>query len=90
MKKTIKVIDVDDFIVEALVNACLPEEERTVMGDRLNEEELSDTQKAYREYFQKILDEFDAKSPADLSEEDKKKFFSKVKEGWDKEKGAPK
>ena len=56
----------------------------------LNEEakELSPLQKEYREYFQNLLKEFDAKSPAEMDEETMKKFFNQVSSGWVKGKGA--
>lgn len=40
----------------------------------------------YQKYFQKKLDKWEVKSPADLSEEDKKKFFEEVDKGWTGEK----
>ena len=40
--------------------------------------EISDKQKAYREFFQKKLKEHGVESPADLSEDDKKKFLMRL------------
>ena len=48
--------------------------------------EISDKQKAYRDFFQKKLDEYGAKSPADLSDADKKKFFDEISKEWKSEK----
>lgn len=46
----------------------------------LNEE--SDKQKAYQEFFDKLLKKYGVESPEDLSDEDKKKFFDEVDAGW--------
>ena len=53
-------------------------------------EKLSTLQKEYREYFKFILDCYDVKSPAKLSEEKKKEFFDNVNKYWTKGKGATK
>ena len=53
-------------------------------------EKLSDLQKEYREYFKFMLDCYDIKSPADLSDEKKKEFFDNVKKYWTKGKGVSK
>lgn len=42
----------------------------------------------YADYFKRKLEEYKVDSPADLSEEDKKKFFSEVEAGWDEETGT--
>lgn len=36
----------------------------------------------YKEFFDGMLDKWKVKSPADLSDEDKKKFFDEVDKGW--------
>jgi hypothetical protein len=48
----------------------------------VTEEELSPKQKEYRAFFQKALKKHDAKSPADLDDGKKKKFFDYVKANW--------
>lgn len=53
-------------------------------------EELSDLQKEYREYFRFMLDCYDISSPTKLSEEKKKEFFDNVKKYWVKGKGVSK
>lgn len=57
----------------------------TVRQAELNE--ASELQKSYQDYFQKKLEKFGAKSPAELSEDDKKKFFSEISNEWEKGKG---
>lgn len=54
----------------------------------IQEAEQSKLQKEYEEYFTKLLDKYGVKSPADLSEEEKKKFFDEVQKGWTKGTGA--
>lgn len=49
--------------------------------------ELSDKQKEYQKLMLFGLHKFDAKSPADLSTDDKKDFFNWIKDNWDKEAG---
>ena len=44
----------------------------------LHEAELSPEQKAYKELFDKIIKKYDADSPNDLSDEEKKKFFNEL------------
>lgn len=44
-------------------------------------------QKAYREFFLGMLDEYEVDSPAKLSHEQKREFFTRIKQGW-KEKKA--
>lgn len=48
----------------------------------VTEAELSAKQKEYRAFFQKALKKHDAKSPADMDDEGKKKFFDYVKANW--------
>jgi hypothetical protein len=57
----------------------------TVRQAELNE--ASELQKSYQDYFQKKLEKFGAKSPAELSEDDKKKFFNEISNEWEKGKG---
>ena len=42
----------------------------------------SEAQDAYREFFRAKLEEFGAKSPAELSEDQKKDFFNQIKAEW--------
>lgn len=63
--------------------------------NRINEaimeaEELSDTQKAYQELMLFGLAKFGAKSPADLSTDQKKEFFKWIGDNWDKDNGKVK
>jgi len=51
------------------------------------EEEGSDLQKEYDAYFKKKLKAAGADSPADLDEEEKKKFFDSISSGWENGKG---
>lgn len=53
----------------------------------LNEQQLSDLQKEYREYFKAMLKKYDVTSPSKLSDEKKKEFFNEVKVGWVKGRG---
>lgn len=53
----------------------------------IQESEKSKLQKDYEKYFQEKLDKYGVKSPADLSEEEKKKFFDEVQKGWTEGKG---
>ena len=50
--------------------------------------EKSELQKSYAEYFTAKLKKFDAESPADLNDEQKKEFFNEITKDWDKGKGA--
>lgn len=43
---------------------------------------LSILQKAYKEFFLAMLAEYEVDSPAKLSYEQKRKFFTRIKEGW--------
>lgn len=54
----------------------------------LNEKELSELQKSYRDYFGAKMKKFGVKSPAELSEEKKKEFFNEITKDWEKGKGA--
>lgn len=49
---------------------------------RLNECDESEAQDAYREFFRAKLEEFGVKSPAELSEDQKKDFFNQIKAEW--------
>jgi len=51
----------------------------------INEAEKSKKQKEYQEFFTKKLKEFDVKSPAELSDADKKKFFNEIDKEWTQE-----
>ena len=50
--------------------------------------EQSDLQKSYQEYFKAKLSKFGAESPADLDDEEKKKFFNEISADWEKGKGV--
>jgi len=42
-------------------------------------------EETYKEYFARMLAKYKVKSPSELSDEDKKKFFDEVDAGWDGE-----
>lgn len=54
----------------------------------INEKELSELQKSYREYFGAKMEKFGVKSPAELTEDQKKDFFNEITKDWEKGKGA--
>jgi hypothetical protein len=54
----------------------------------VQEAELSDLQKSYRDYFTAKLKKYGAESPADLDEEKKKEFFNEITADWEKGKGV--
>ena len=54
----------------------------------VQEAELSDLQKSYREYFEAKLKKYGVGSPADLDEEQKKSFFNEIAADWEKGKGV--
>jgi hypothetical protein len=39
----------------------------------------------YQKFFKEKLDKYDVKSPAELSDEDKKKFFNEIEKEWTKD-----
>lgn len=45
-------------------------------------DELSDRQKKYRKYFRDVMKKWDIKSPQELNEANRKKFFDEVDAGW--------
>lgn len=45
--------------------------------------ELSEAQKAYSQFFKDKLASYNVSSPAELSEEDKSKFFSEITPEWE-------
>jgi hypothetical protein len=47
---------------------------------------LSPLQLAYREFFLATLEEYNVKSPASLNYEEKRKFFTQIKSGWQEKK----
>jgi len=52
-------------------------------GDR----KLSPLQKKYFKYFMDTLDKYGVETPAELDDEEIKKFFNDIKAGWVKGKG---
>jgi len=50
-------------------------------------EEKSALQQEYADFFKDLLKKYDVGSPAELSDEDKSKFFDEVSTGWDKGEG---
>lgn len=54
----------------------------------INEKELSELQKSYREYFASKMQKFGVKSPAELDDAKKKEFFNEITKDWEKGKGA--
>jgi hypothetical protein len=49
--------------------------------------DLSPKQEEYQEFFKNKLEEHEVKSPAELDEEGKKKFFSEIEKEWTKDEG---
>lgn len=43
-------------------------------------------EEAYKDFFAKMLKKYGVKSPAELSDEEKKKFFDEVDAGWESKK----
>jgi hypothetical protein len=56
------------------------------ISDEIVVEEKS-LQDEYQEYFQDMLKKYNVSSPAELDEEEMKKFFNDVSDGWIKGKG---
>jgi hypothetical protein len=54
----------------------------------INEKELSELQKSYREYFGAKMQKFGVKSPAELNDQQKKDFFNEITKDWEKGQGA--
>lgn len=54
----------------------------------INEKELSELQKSYREYFGAKMEKFGVKSPAELDDDQKKEFFNEITKDWEKGQGA--
>jgi hypothetical protein len=54
----------------------------------INEKELSELQKSYREYFGAKMEKFGVKSPAELDDAQKKEFFNEITKDWEKGQGA--
>ena len=52
------------------------------MVARLVKRALTEKQEEYRKFFTGKLEEYGVESPAELGEEDKKKFFTEVNEEW--------
>jgi len=59
-----------------------PDEVQDTVEDSGSKEGASGGQKAYRQYFEKKLKQWKIKSPKDLSDKDKRKFFEEVDKGW--------
>lgn len=55
----------------------------------IHEEEISEeteNQEKYQKFFKFMLSKRNVESPAELSEEEKKEFFSEISDNWDEEK----
>lgn len=52
------------------------------------QKQMSELQKSYREYFGAKLNKFGAKSPSDLTAEQKAEFFNEIKKDWEAGSGA--
>lgn len=61
---------------------------QTLLENKINEEEqeLTKIQKDYQDVFTVALIKFGAKTPDDLDDEDKTKFFDWISKNWDKDK----
>ena len=53
--------------------------------DLLAESEMSPAQKEYRAFFEKKLKKYKVKSPSQLKDADKKKFFDEIEKEWTKD-----
>lgn len=73
------VYDAEDYVSKDLKD--MPKELQAALEvvTAVNESEAQD---AYREFFRKKLEEFGVKSPAELSEDQKKDFFNQIKAEW--------
>ena len=71
--------DAEDYVGKDLKD--MPKELQVALEivTAVNESEAQD---AYREFFRNKLEEFDVKSPAELSEDQKKDFFNQIKAEW--------
>ena len=71
--------DAEDYVVKDLKD--MPKELQAALEivTAVNESEAQD---AYREFFRNKLEEFGVKSPAELSEDQKKDFFNQIKAEW--------
>jgi hypothetical protein len=66
---------------EAKSEKCTCSESDEVCENCLvNEEQLSESQEEYQKFFQSKLEKFGVKSPAELSVEKKKEFFTEIEE----------
>jgi len=84
-QKTTKPIDHNrGMIAMDVMNAEIKKRGLKEEVEEVEEEvvEQSDKQKAYQEFFEKTLKKYGVKSPSELSDEDKKKFFDEVDAGW--------
>ena len=52
-------------------------------------DEKKEGKETYKDFFQGKLDKYKVKSPSELSDEDKKKFFDEVDSEWEDEKEEP-
>jgi len=59
--------------------------DREVMADRLVRKVMAATgdKEEYQKFFQKKLDKYEVKSPAELSDDKKKQFFEEVDSEWE-------
>ena len=80
-----KFLTFDQYMNESAITEAI---EMLENGEDIMEGKLSTLQQEYRDYFMAKLEEFDVKSPAELSDDKKKEFFKAIKDGWVKGKGA--
>lgn len=52
-------------------------------------EEKKEGKESYKDFFQGKLDKYKVKSPSELSDEDKSKFFDEIDSEWEDEKEDP-
>ena len=52
-------------------------------------EEKKEGKESYKDFFQGKLDKYKVKSPSELSDEDKSKFFNEIEAEWEGEKEEP-
>lgn len=55
-------------------------------GFLVGESKINESQSPYQEFFEKKMKEWNISSPAELSQEDKKKFFNEISSEWNQQK----
>jgi hypothetical protein len=75
-------------MMKEITDAKLAERQKEYSTQLKNRGELSeargfsDAQRGYREYFNDMLKKYKVKSPNQLSDDERKKFFDEIDKGW--------